>query len=231
MKTLFSALALSLILLSGCGENKSEAKAIEASAPVETSAKAKEPVVEKEKEAVQTEKNKAEKQKAGVSTSTPQLSRFYQIFKDGAQISPEGKPMLLVFGQPADPYTQNLQKDVTENESLAKAIREDVTPIYIDAMAQKRHKFMHNGEAMEVDTKTLISIYHIDSTPTLIFTDEKGKSIFIVPGYMPPKQFEVTLQFVKEGAWKGKDRKNGEVYEALKSYYESHGVKVGGPKK
>jgi hypothetical protein len=41
----------------------------------------------------------------------------------------------------------------------------------------------------------------------------------------------VTLQFVKDGAWKGKGRKNGEVYKALKEYYQAHGVKVGEPKK
>ncbi len=231
MKTALSVLALSLILLSGCGENKSEAKAIEASAPAETSAKAQKPVAEEQKASAEAQEKKTEAKKSDVSESGAQLSRFYQIFRDGAQIAPEGKPMLLVFGQPADPYTQKLQKDVIDNDSLAKEIQQDVTPIYVNATAQKRHKFMHNGEAMEVDTKTLVSIYHIEATPTLIFTDEKGQSIFIVPGYMSPKQFEVTLQFVKEGAWKGKDRKNGEVYKALKAYYESHGVKVGGPKK
>ena len=61
--------------------------------------------------------------------------------------------------------------------------------------------------------------------------DDKSQSIFMVPGYMPPKQFEVTLQFVKEGAWKGKDRKNGDVYKALKSYYEAHGIQGGKGKK
>ena len=223
MKTIAIALSLSTLLLAGCGEHKSEAKAVkESPAPAAQETKAA-PAAQK----AATPKPTAPKTEAPKA----QLSKFYQIFKDGAQIAPEGKPMLLVFGQPADPYTQKLQADVVDHPELAKAIQEDVTPIYIDALAQKRHKFMHNGEAMEVDTKTLVGIYHIDATPTLIFTDEKGQSIFIVPGYMPPKQFEVTLQFVKEGAWKGKDRKNGEVYKALKAYYDAHGVKVGSPKK
>ena len=230
MKIFVSTLTLSLLLLSGCGENKTEARALKEPAPA---------VQETQKATVSTsEASVAGKKERSAQATAPkadapkaQLSRFYRIFGDGASIDPKGKPMLLVFGQPADPYTQKLQKDVVENDSLAKAIQEDVTPIYINATAQKRHKFMHNGEAMEVDTKTLVSIYHIDATPTLIFADEKGQSIFIVPGYMPPKQFEVTLQFVKEGGWKGKDRKNGDVYKALKAYYESHGVQVGGPKK
>ena len=212
-------LLASALLLAGCSDHKSEAKMLSPSTE-----SAVQPV---DVPAAAPTTTPAPKAKA----PAPRLSRFYQVFHDAASIDPQGKPMLLVFGQPGDPYTQKLQKDVADNEALAKAIREDVTPIYIDARAQKRHKFMHNGEAMDVDTKTLVSIYHIDATPTLIFTDEKGISIFIVPGYMPPKQFEVTLQFVKEGAWKGKDRKDGEVYKALKAYYESHGVQVGGPKK
>ncbi len=159
--------------------------------------------------------------------AAPKLSKFYRVFKDGARIDPAGKPMLLVFGQPRDPYTEAFRKDVAENPELAKEIRADVTPIYVDARSEKRHKFMHNGQLMDVDTKTLVSIYHIDATPTMIFADKTGQSIFIVPGYMPPRQFLVTLRFVKEGVWKGKDRKNGEVYKALKAYYERHGIDVG----
>jgi|GEM_PF-1094126 len=222
-------------LLGGCGNNTKEAKLIsESPAPAahsESKAPADTPKAAPHKTA-KTMPNDAVHAAAKAKAPAAELSKFYTIFKDGAQIAPEGgKPMLLVFGQPADPYTRRFQKDVTENESLAKAITGTVTPIYINAAENKLHKFMHNGDLMDVDTKTLISIYHLEATPTLIFMDEKAQSIFMVPGYMPPKQFEVTLQFVKEGAWKGKDRKNGEVYEALKAYYEAHGIDVAKKKK
>jgi thioredoxin-related protein len=65
----------------------------------------------------------------------------------------------------------------------------------------------------------------------MIFMDEEGKSIFVVPGYMPPKQFMATLDFVASGEWKGKDRKSGEVYDALKAWYLSHGVAIQGANK
>ena len=220
-------------LLGGCGNNTKEAKELPAAsatpqavmaAPQEAPDKAPAPKAKMPNDAVHTA--------AKAKVPSAELSKFYTIFKDGAQIAPEGgKPLLLVFGQPADPFTQRLQKDVTEDATLSKAITETVTPIYINAAETKLHKFMHNGDLMDVDTKTLVSIYHLESTPTLIFMDEKAQSIFMVPGYMPPKQFEVTLQFVKEGAWKGKDRKNGEVYQALKTYYEAHGIDVSKKKK
>ncbi len=165
------------------------------------------------------------------TTNTPSLSKFYQIFKDGAKIDPQGRVMLLVFGQPSDPYTQKLQKDINSNPKLANMIKKSLTAVYIDASLQKRHKFMHSGELMDVDTKTLISIYHINATPTLIFIDKEGKSIFIVPGYMPPKQFIATLKFVNEGVWRDKDRKNGEIYMALKEYYKKHNIELKGAKK
>jgi len=151
---------------------------------------------------------------------------FYKVFNDGAKIAPSGKPIMLIFGQPNDPYTKKLKEDVVNNKELANKIKEVTTPIYINARANKMHKFMHNGELMDVDTKTLTSIYAIKATPTIIFLDTDAKSIFVVPGYMPPNQFIATLEFLNGGDWVGKDRKNGEVYEELKKFYIAKGIKI-----
>ena len=246
-RTTIALSAAAALLMGGCGNSTKEAKviteapaakhaeAVPAPTPAPVAAPSKVPTgkaVPRAKAPEAQTPASAAAAKAPKAAPLPVLSKFYEIFGDGAQIAPKnGKPLLLVFGQPADPYTQKLQADVTENSDLAKAITDTMTPVYINAAAEKRHKFLHNGDLMDVDTKTLVSIYHLDATPTLIFMDDKSQSIFMVPGYMPPKQFEVTLQFVKEGAWKGKDRKNGDVYTALKSYYEAHGVQVGKAKK
>jgi thioredoxin-related protein len=156
------------------------------------------------------------------------MSRFYQIFNDGAKIDSNGKNILLVFGQKRDPYTERFKRDVVEDSNLSKAIRDNLSPFYIDATELKMHKFWHNGELIDVDTKTLVSIYGINSTPTIIFLDKDAKSIFTVPGYMPPKQFIVTINFIKSGRYKGKNRKNGEVYEELKKFYIENGVEIKG---
>ena len=242
MKNITIAASLALLILGGCSSSSTkEAKILTEDKPVaaqvatEASAavKAATPKVKAAQPApVKAQPSEAMAPKAPKAAPVAVLSKFYEIFGDGAQIAPkDNKPLLLVFGQPADPYTQKLQADVTDNAELAKAITDTMTPVYINAAAQKRHKFLHNGDMMDVDTKTLASIYHLEATPTLIFMDDKSQSIFMVPGYMPPKQFEVTMQFVKEGTWKGKDRKNGDVYQALKSYYEAHGIQVGKAKK
>jgi len=224
MNQLIGIALLSSLLLSGCGNSTSKAKEVTES-PV-TKAK----IMEKKSTPEAPEKTKAAvKQKAAKAQVS--VSKFYTIFKDSAKIAPDGKEMLLVFGQDGDPYTDKLKNDIVNNSGLASAIQSTVTPIYIDARGEKMHKFLHNGELMDVDTKTLVGIYNVSATPTLIFADKEAGHIFVVPGYMPPKQFKATLDFVKEGAWKGKDRKNGEIYKALKQYYEAHGVQIKGAKK
>jgi thioredoxin-related protein len=227
------------VLLSGCGE--STAKEVKQEAKQQPKqAVAQKPAPKKDTKKAQTPKVAPAEKKSSTSTkeqsktppaSTPQVSRFYQVFKDSAKIATEGKEMLLLFGQDSDPYTQKLKDDVVSDEALANKISDAVTSIYIDARGQKRHKFQHNGEMMDVDTKTLVSIYNVTATPTLIFTDSEAVHIFVVPGYMPPKQFSVTLDFVKQKLWKGKDRKNGDVYEALKKFYEENSVEIKGAKK
>jgi len=241
MKSMTIAASLAILLLGGCSNSTKDAKVMTEEKPAaahvatETSVTPKtESSQPKTAQAVAAKSQTPREAQNKVPKAAPVavLSKFYEVFSDGAQIAPKDKkPLLLVFGQPADPYTQKLQVDVTDNAELARAITETMTPVYINAAAEKRHKFLHNGDMMDVDTKTLVSIYHLQATPTIIFMDDKSQSIFMVPGYMPPKQFEVTLQFVKEGAWKGKDRKNGDVYKALRSYYEAHGIQVGKAKK
>ncbi len=212
------------IIFSGCGDSSSEAKLVSID-------KNSTPQAALEKEVAKPKPFNPTLEKAKAIEQKVLLDKFYLVFKDGAKIAPEGKAMLIVFGQSNDPYTTQLQKDVVNNPTLAKAIKDNLTPFYINASSNKLHKFMHNGELMDVDTKTLASIYGVSSTPTLIFIDENAKAIFAVPGYMPPKQFLATIDFIKEKKYKGKDRKKGEVYKALRDYYISKGIEVKKAKK
>lgn len=211
------ALAAAVWITTGCGSSNTRAKEIKEASAKKIEVKTP-PELQKKATPAATPQNKAE------------VSRFYTIFKDAAKIAPDGKPMLLLFGQDSDPYTQKLKQEILDSDVLAGRLKQEITSIYIDARGAKLHKFLHNGELMDVDTKTLISIYNIDATPTLIFADKEASHIFMVPGYMPTKQFLVTLDFLKEGLWKGKDRKNGDVYKALKQYYGDHGIKIKGKK-
>ena len=146
------------------------------------------------------------------------------VFKDSAKIAPNGKYMIIIFEAPECPYCAKMENDIYNTQKLKEQLKNDFTTYSLNAMDNKLHKLQHEGSLMDVDTKTLIDIYSVTSTPTLIFTDKEGKSIFVVPGYMPKEQFLVTLDFIKEQKWLGLDRKNGDVYKALKNYYIEHGI-------
>ncbi len=151
---------------------------------------------------------------------------FYSTFRDPAKIAPHGKNMILVFGANADPYTMKLKEDVFDSKKFQNRIKNDFSSYYFKTTDNLKHKLFHEGEFMDVDTKTMVLIYGIVGTPTIIFTDEKGKAVILVPGYMPTKQFMVTMDFMDSKKWEGKDRKNGEVYQALKDFYIANGIEV-----
>ncbi len=214
MKVLTGLLFAVLFFLSGCDE-KTSVKTVQAETPklvkVDNNPQAK----TSQAEIVQNDKDKL-----------PQVD-LSDVFKDSFSLEPKGKYMLIVFERDGCPYCAKLNLDMHNDKKLHDELKNEFSVYSIDAMKNRMHKLLHEGKPMDVDTKTLIDIYQVNSTPTLIFADKEGKSIFIVPGYMPPKQFKVTLDFVKSGLWLGKDRKNGEVYKALKEFYEKNGIMIG----
>jgi thioredoxin-related protein len=207
-KTIMTSLVAATFLLSGCTESTSKAQE----------------VVEKPKTAVQ-ESIKANAQEATV-LYTKNDNVVNEVFKDIASIGPNGKYMLIIFGTNTDPYSDRLKADIKGSPELTKMIKEKTSAYYLKAHENKRMKLYHEGEYMDVDTKTMISIYGVISTPTIIFTDKQGKAVIVVPGYMPTAQFIQTIKFMESNKWEGKDRKNGEVYKSLRDYYIANGIEV-----
>ncbi|PSM51521.1 phosphoribosylformylglycinamidine cyclo-ligase [Campylobacter blaseri] len=149
-----------------------------------------------------------------------------QTFKDVAKIDPNDKQMILIFGANLDPYSNMLKKDIANSKDLQEKLKNIFSSYYFNSYENLRHKQFHEGDFVDVDTKTIIDIYGIKATPTLIFTDKVGKAIIIVPGYMPTKQFLTTMDFMLKKKWKNKNRKNGEVYQALKEFYIDNGIEI-----
>lgn len=211
--TMASVIVASIIFI-GCGEKTtSDAKMIE-----------KKPTIKKDEKVASIPNEEVEK--AAPLTYTKYDSVVQNVFKDVAKIAPDGKQMIIVFGTNTDPYSDRLKADIEASADLQKRLREEFSSYYLKAHENLRHKQFHEGELMDVDTKTMIVVYGIESTPTIIFTDKNGKAVLVVPGYIPTKQFLVTMDFMSEGKWKGKDRKNGEIYEALRNYYVENGIDV-----
>ena len=211
-------LAITLLLFVGCGDEKTSVTTID------------KPTVIKKVETPKTVKIETHAAKKITSVIKKDFDTS-DVFKDTARIAPKGKYMIIIFGSDDCPYCAKMKEDIHNSKKLKSELKDEFTTYLLNARKNKIHKLQHEGKDMDVDTKTLISIYNVSVTPTLIFTDKKGQSIFVVPGYMPTKQFLVTLDFIKEQKWLGLDRKNGDVYKALKNYYLDHGIDVRKKKK
>jgi len=205
----FAILLATILLTTGCNDDK--AKIIEKKDPIQHKVVKQDGIKSLE---IKESKNHAKEAEKVV----------YKVFKDVAKIAPDGKYMILIFGTNTCPYCMKLKEDIFNDSTFQNRLKKDYSAYYLKTHENLRHKLFHEGELMDVDTKTMISIYGVQGTPTIIFTDKKGKAVIMVPGYMPKKQFLVTMDFMEQELWKNKDRKNGEVYQALKDYYIKRGV-------
>ncbi|MEA1914086.1 MAG: thioredoxin fold domain-containing protein [Campylobacterota bacterium] len=208
------------LLMVGCNEKSSKATVIESEAPV--AAVQQEAEMPKAQEVVKPAK-KVEKLPV-INMAKEAAAVIHEVFQDTAKIGPNGKYMVLVFGTNTCPYCMKLKEDIFQSKEFQNRLKNDYSSYYFKTHENLRHKLYHEKEFMDVDTKTMISIYGVEGTPTIIFTDKEGKAVIMVPGYMPAKQFMATLDFMESENWVGKDRKDGEVYQALKDFYISKGI-------
>jgi len=155
---------------------------------------------------------------------TPKKLDLSDIVQDNSKISSNGKYGLIIFESSTCKYCDQLKDDILESEKLKTSLTNDFSTYTLSIDTNKMHLLDHQGEMSQVDTKTLMDIYGVQATPTLIFTDKQTKSVFVVPGYMGPEQFEVTLEFIDSKRWEGVNRQTGDIYKELKQFYIEKGI-------
>jgi len=160
--------------------------------------------------------------------TTPAVKRdLSAITQDNAKISSNGKYALIIFESSTCKYCDQLKDDILASDELKNRLSNDFSTYTLSIDQNKMHLLDHQGDTSQVDTKTLIDIYGVQATPTLIFTDKQTKSIFVVPGYMGPEQFKATLDFIESKRWEGVNRKTGDIYKELKQFYIKKGILKG----
>ncbi|WP_104751123.1 SoxW family protein [Helicobacter salomonis] len=143
------------------------------------------------------------------------------VFSDTKNIAPNGKYMLLVFGKNGCSYCELLKEDIKKHEVLRNFIKAHYSAYYINISYSKMHSFkvggVHHNKEFKLPTSELASIYDVGSTPTIVFANPDGKTIYELPGYMPYKQFLAVLEFIGKGLDEGiKDDK--EFIQKLRAY-------------
>ncbi|GAA7427367.1 thioredoxin fold domain-containing protein [Helicobacter pylori] len=143
------------------------------------------------------------------------------VFSDTKFISPNDKYMLLVFGRNGCSYCERLKKDLKNVKELRDYVKEHFSAYYINISYSKEHNFKvgdkNNEKEIKMSTEELAQIYAVQSTPTIVLSDQTGKTIYELPGYMPSTQFLAVLEFI--GGGKYQDAKNDEDFiKKLKVY-------------
>ncbi len=143
------------------------------------------------------------------------------VFLDTKFITPNGKYMLLVFGKNGCSYCELLKQDIKKHSNLKDFIKAHYSAYYINISYSKMHAFKvgigKKSKEYKFPTSELAQIYEVNSTPTIVFANPEGKTIYELPGYMPYKQFLAVLEFVGKGLHKGISN-DKEFIEKLRDY-------------
>lgn len=103
-----------------------------------------------------------------------------------AQSKKTGKPVLVSFYTTWCGYCKKMDRETFRNPSVIKAVNENFLPVMID------------GDEEPALSRT----YAVRGYPTIVFTDDAGKSLLASPGYRPPEHFLALLKYVHSGMYK-----------------------------
>lgn len=119
----------------------------------------------------------------------------------------DNKLTLFIFGKNNCPYCDKLKDDIKANSTLKSMLQEHFLPYYINVSYNKKHILSIGENTQEANTPELMELYvksPMRPTPSLIFINAQGKSIYELPGYLPPEAMQKLLAYMASGEWKGK---------------------------
>lgn len=129
------------------------------------------------------------------------------IFSDTANISSDGKFVILIFGKNNCQWCDHLKDDIKADKNTQEMLKKDFKSYYINLSYSKIHHIDLAIQKGETDSANLAAQYQIRPTPTIVFLDKNGKPIVIYPGYLPQDKFRVFLDFLTSGEYlKAKDQ-------------------------
>ncbi|MDU7692661.1 MAG: thioredoxin fold domain-containing protein [Helicobacter sp.] len=128
------------------------------------------------------------------------------VFQNSSEISTKNKYLFMVFGKNNCPYCEKLKRDLKSNTEARDYLKKNFSNYYINISYDKMHHVVfgeqNDLQSADISTRELSqNLYTIYGTPTLIFSDKTGKTIFEIPGYVPSDVFMKVLAFVNGGNW------------------------------
>ena len=167
-------------------------------------------------------KNADETLKQAESVDRASYAGLEDVFLDTKHLytNKDDKLTLFIFARNNCFYCDKLKGDIAQNSQLKQTLQERFLPYYINSSYTKKHILYRGEDTQSFNTHQLIESYvksPLRPTPTLVFVDTQGKSIYELPGYLPSESMIKILDYMASGKWKGKDVKqiNNEIREEL----------------
>ncbi|VAW95143.1 thioredoxin SoxW [hydrothermal vent metagenome] len=115
---------------------------------------------------------------------------FNEDVKDAAKV---GKRLMIIFTQPGCPYCNALVERNLSQKKIEQKVRKNFDSIAINMWGDREVTFTDGKIYTE---KTISEKLKVQFTPTVLFFNEQGKTILRLNGYIPPRRFNVALDYV-----------------------------------
>lgn len=137
------------------------------------------------------------------------------IFFDNSTIKLDSKPILLVFGQDGCHYCALLRAGIINDAAIKNLVVTNFSPYYVNISHDRIHSvpFLKLSGITSVE---LSKLYNLAATPTIVFIDSAGKTIFRVGGFPGNKRFSNMLKYVISNSW----QKGSTESERIKMFLE-----------
>lgn len=120
---------------------------------------------------------------------------FLDFNEDIKDAEKTGKRLMIVFTQPGCPYCNALVERNLSQKEIEQKVRKNFDAVAINMWGDREVTFTDGKSYTE---KTISEKLKVQFTPTVLFFNEQGKIILRLNGYIPPRRFNVALDYVLE---------------------------------
>ena len=124
------------------------------------------------------------------------LPTKWLAFDDGlAKARTENKPIFVEFYAEWCIFCKKFQKETIEDQKVAKMLAEKFVYVRLNAESLES-RVRYRGKSLS--NVELAQAFGINSYPSLVFLDSKGKPITMLSGFLPPHQFMPVLDYIDQ---------------------------------
>jgi thioredoxin-related protein len=124
------------------------------------------------------------------------LPTKWLAFDDGlAKAKTENKPIFLEFYAEWCIFCKKFQKETIKDQKVARMLSENFVYVRLNA-ENSESRVRYRGKSLS--NVELAQAFGVNSYPSLVFLDSKGKPITMLSGFVPPHQFMPVLDYIDQ---------------------------------